>query len=401
MEAIYQHANSSHLSFNVQKGQPLPKVWKSLWEQCEEANERLNSFKTCFPSSNKHIKVANIMKMLAVFQAEIKERNLNSEDEPLREDDCQNCGISKSKQTQLGENYKKRGEMIESHLLRPAPKLFTAEQESKTSGETSNPENTTRTLVQLLPNFSKYDPTKDPFTNMALFEDECSQHNLGSRESCLMMKLWLPAPMSARLTVPIARPAGGQRFWSNDYHWGDESDRVKALIYLVTGEDNLGIDILENLRVTPQDDPWEFTRIFEQAYRLVIDVHNSRPPPALLKSLVNKFSFLDSVTYAAASKEKTVNGIARLVDKYQRDNGLKAALAWQNKDKYGTIFQNQTPIPEDEQPRRWRREPHSFNSERPEEIDKQVEYSAVDSPIDDAVDTTAVVQEASTQNRKN
>ncbi|XP_077113404.1 uncharacterized protein LOC143768645 [Ranitomeya variabilis] len=363
MDAIYQQANESKLNFNVPKGQPLLKVWDSLWQQCESANERLEGHKTCFPKSNAK-SMSNIMKMLTVFQNEVKalkEDSRSSVDRASSEDVCESCGLSKSKLKLLEDNYKRRGKMIE-YLLSMAsspsnmakgkqpsnepdvynekldneetlgskgnskvlqsttfvqPRLYPQER------ETHSTENPTSTLVHLLPNFSKYDPNKDPFSNMSLFEDTCSQHNLGPRESCLMMKLWLPSTMSVRLASPISRPAGGLGFWSGDDHWGDRQDRLKALAFLVTGEDDFGIDILEDLKVTPQDDPWEFSRKFEQAYRLVMGVKDVSLPPAMLKALVNKFTFLDCATRITASKERTVDGIVKIVDKYRRSPHVK------------------------------------------------------------------------------
>ncbi|XP_073513808.1 posterior protein-like [Phyllobates terribilis] len=363
MDAIYQHANESKLNFNVPKGQPLHKVWDSLWQQCEAANERLEGHKTCFPKSNGK-SISNIMKMLTVFQNEVKAQKEDSRpsvNQTSSEDVCEGCGLSKSKLKLLEDNYDRRGKMIE-YLLSMAsypskmvtgkqpfnePYVYNEELDNKeTLGskgnsqvlksttfvqprlypqerETHSRENPTSTLVHLLPNFSKYDPNKDPFSNMSLFEDTCSQHNLGPWESCLMMKLWLPSTMSVRLVSPVSRPAGGLGFWSRDDHWGDGQDRLKALAFLVTGEDDFGIDILEELKVTPQDDPWEFSRKFEQAYRLVMGVKDLSLPPAMLKALVNKFTFLDCATRIAASKERTVDGIVKIVDKYRRSTCVK------------------------------------------------------------------------------
>ncbi|KAM4015302.1 uncharacterized protein ACNLHF_001955 [Anomaloglossus baeobatrachus] len=384
MDAIYQHANESKLNFNVPKGHPLHKVWDSLWQQCEAANERLEGHKSCFPKSNTK-SMANIMKMLTVFKKEVEDRkgdSRSSGDQASSEDVCESCGHSNSKLKLLEDNYDRRGKMIEyllsgenspskmtkgkppsyepyvydeelnnhetkgnSPMLKSTtfvpPRIYPQERETQhreTKGnnpmlqsttfvpprlypqerETRYRENPTGTLVHLLPNFSKYDPNKDPFTNMSLFEDTCSQHSLGPRESCLMMKLWLPSPMSVRLASPVSRPLGGPEFSSRDDHWGDRQDRLKALASMVTGEDDFGIDVLEDLKVTPQDDPWEFSRKFEQAYRLVMGVKDLSLPPAMLKALVNKFTFLDCATRIAASKERTVDGIVKIVDKYRR-----------------------------------------------------------------------------------
>ncbi|XP_056399916.1 uncharacterized protein LOC130294321 [Hyla sarda] len=388
MDAIYQHADESKLNFNVPKGEPLHKVWDSLWEQCEAANERLEGRKTCLPRPNTK-NISNIMKMLTVFQNEVKGRDGQSS----IDDPCKSCGLSKSKQELLENNFNRRGKMIEYLLSRSScqsqvvnpnqlsiyPYVYNEELENEETGgskdysvmpvkssplpvksssmpvtsvpipvkssllpvesspipvkstafvqqspypqerDTQYKESLTNTLVQLLPNFTKYDHNKNPFTNMSVFEDECSQHNLGPRESCLMMKLWLPSQMSARLTSPVGRPEGGPQFWSNEDHWGDRQDRLKALAVLVTGDDDFGIDILEDLKVTPHDDPWEFSRKFEQAYRLVMGHKDSALPPAMLKALVSKFTFLDCATRIAASKERTVDGIVKIVDKYRRN----------------------------------------------------------------------------------
>ncbi|KAM5132312.1 uncharacterized protein ACMZJ9_019117 [Mantella aurantiaca] len=453
MEAVYQHANESRLNYKVPKELPLSQVWDSLWEQCEEANEGSCSQKTCFPRAHK--KLPNIMKMLAVFQAEVKERSSNSENPTSDKDLCVDCGSSKSKQKLLEENFKRRGELIEyllSQTIAPSPineglqrqayqpypyiengagkKSNGAYKGTSFNAGTQRPEvteipitksaslhargpdnlashshaymedvkeedpygkkihgfkpsmaisnqlggyslervslskeNITRTLLDFLTNFTKYDPGKDPFTNMTVFENECSQHNLGPRESCLMMKLWLPSPISARLSAPVASPAGGPQFWSSDYHWGDALDRVKALTHVVTGEDTLGTDILEEFKVTSQDDPWEFAKKFEQAYRLVMAVHDPKPTPAMLKALVNKFSFVDRLTHMAASKEKTIEGVVRQVDSYQRDSGLKAAPLWNNEVKPFREVLMEDSIPRDEQPMRWRR--HTKNHQCP------------------------------------
>lgn len=473
MEPVFQISNKSRLNYKVPKGKPLNQVWNSLWEQCEEANESLSSLKVCFPKANKKVTLANIMKMLAVFQSEVKERSssLNSEIKTPDMDLCENCGSSKSKEKLLEENYKRRGEIIEYLLSSTAPlgtneglkkqiyqphlynedvsvekpngtKEYTTikgtsaiaatqrpevaaipliqpvslatkspsnltfhffnlkedreerkqhgtnihncipnlENTSQLSGysserESKSKENTTRTLANFLTNFTKYDPGKDPITNMFVFENECSQHNLGPRESCLMMKLWLPSQMTARLSAPVASPAGGPQFWSNDHYWGDSLDRVKALTQLVTGEDHLGADILEDLKVTPQDDPWEFARKFEQAYRLVMNVQDPKPPPTLLRALVNKFTYVDRVTHNAASKEKTIDGIVKLVDSYHRDSGLKAAPLWKNEVKPIRDVLMKDSIPKDEQPIRWRKQTHSHqcscsgSCENKEEID--------------------------------
>ncbi|XP_077312734.1 uncharacterized protein LOC143933651 [Lithobates pipiens] len=471
MEPVFQISNESRLNYKVPKGKPLHQVWNSLWEQCEEANEGSSSPKACFPKANKKVMLANIMKMLAVFQSEVKERSSssNSEIKTPDVDLCENCGSSKSKEKLLEENYKRRGEIIEyllsstaplgtneglkkqtfqSHLynedisveksngtkeystikgtsaiaatqrpevaaiplIQPVslatkspsnlafhffnlkedreerkqrgtnihiPNLENTSQLSRysSSREHTSKENTTRTLANFLKNFTKYDPGKDPFTNMFVFESECSQHNLGPRESCLMMKLWLPSQIAARLSAPVASPAGGPQFWSNDHYWGDSLDRVKALTQLVTGEDNLGADILEDLKVTPQDDPWEFARKFEQAYRLVMDVQDPKPPPTLLRALVNKFTYVDRVTHKAASKEKTIEGIVKLVDSYHRDSGLKAAPLWKNEVKPIRDVLMKDSIPKDEQPIRWRNQTHnpqcscSCNCENKEETD--------------------------------
>ncbi|XP_066463256.1 uncharacterized protein [Eleutherodactylus coqui] len=361
MDTILQLANESKLNFNVPKGQPLHNIWNSLWEQCEAANERLQNTAACFPKSNTK-SIANAMKMLTVFQNEIKGRDTisKSSDSPLptfTNDPCESCGLSKSKQKLLENNYDKRGKMIEYLLSQscfpsevakgkqpsyeayvydeqldneepgsskdkrymPKSTAFVQQRPYTQERETQSKENSTKILVQLLSNFTKYDPNKDPFTNMSLFEDECSQHNLGPRESCLMMKLWLPSQMSVRLAPPVARPVGGPQFWSNEGHWGDRQDRLKALVLMVTGDDDFGIDILEDLKVTPQDDPWEFSRKFEQAYRLVMGVKDSSFPPAMLKALVNKFTFLDCATRIAASKERTIDGIVKIVDKFRRN----------------------------------------------------------------------------------
>ncbi|KAM3923197.1 uncharacterized protein RB166_012316 [Leptodactylus fuscus] len=368
MEVIYHHANESKLTFNVPKGEALHKVWSSLWEQCEAANERLEAHRTCFPKSNAKI-MANAMKMLTVFQNEVKGQEANSRSADggsSHEGQCDNCGLSKSKQKLLESNYERRGKMIEYLLSsssgspsvvvkgkQPPHETYGLSYESDDNDEpggsksnnnalkttpyiqqrsdlhekeTPYKPNLTNSLVQLLPNFTKYDPMKDFFTNMSLFEDECTQHSLGSRESCLMMKLWLPSQMSVRLASPVARPAGGPQFWSNESHWGDRQDRLKALASLVTGEDDFGIDILEELKVTFQDDPWEFSRKFEQAYRLVMGIKGPSVPPALLKALVNKFTFLDCATRMAACKEKSVDGIINLVDKYRKTPCTKRTL---------------------------------------------------------------------------
>ncbi|CAN2390028.1 hypothetical protein PRIEUP_LOCUS64 [Pristimantis euphronides] len=365
MDAILQQANESKLNFNVPKGQPLHKIWNTLWEQCEAANEKLESHTTCFPKSNAK-SISNAMKMLTVFQNEIKAREVNSrssDSETFTDDLCESCGQSKSKQKLLEDNYDRRGRVIEYLLSQPSSSPMVAkgkgkqvsyehnvydeelgiEEPSSSKGnrhmsmstafvqerqypqerESQSKENSTNILVQLLSNFTKYDPNKDPYTNMSLFEDECSQHNLGPRESCLMMKLWLPSQISVRLTSPVARPAGGAQFWSSEGHWGDRQDRLKALVFLVTGEDDFGIDILEDLKVTPQDDPWEFSRKFEQAYRLVMGIKDASLPPAMLKALVNKFTFLDCATRIAASKEGTVDGIVKIVDKFKRNPLVK------------------------------------------------------------------------------
>ncbi|XP_073426863.1 uncharacterized protein [Dendrobates tinctorius] len=369
MDTLYQHANESKLNFNVPKGQPLHKVWDSVWQQCESANERLEGQKTCFPKSNAK-SMSNIMKMLTVFQNEVKAQKDNSRSTVYQvssEDVCENCGFSKSKLKFLEDNYNRRGKMID-YLLSMASSpsnMAKAKQHSNESyfydeeldneetlgskgnsqelmstfvqqklypqeRETHSRENPTSTLVHLLPNFSKYDPNKDPFSNMSLFEDACSQHNLGPRESCLMMKLWLPSTMSVRLASPVSRPAGGLGFWSRDDHWGDRQDRLKALAFLVTGEDDFGIDILEELKVTQQDDPWEFSRKFEQAYRLVMGVKDLSLPPSMLKALVNKFTFLDYATRITALKERTVDGIVKVVDKYRRSPHVKQTTMMRN-----------------------------------------------------------------------
>ncbi|XP_068097613.1 uncharacterized protein [Hyperolius riggenbachi] len=250
-----------------------------------------------------------------------------------------------------------------------------------------NKEETTRTLLSLLPNFTKYDPSRDPFANMSTFENECCQYSLGPRESCLMMKLWLPSHMSARLPAPVAGPAGGPQFWSNDNHWGSTSHRVHALTYLVTGDHNLGIETLENMRVTPQDDPYEFARKFEQAFRLVMGVEDPKPPPALLRALVNKFTFLDSVTHIAASKEKDVDSIARLVDRYQKDHGLRPASEWSHVARTSTRRPPlEDPTTDKKQPMERRKEPCSYQGsycERTGNMEDQEETSNQKNPLDD------------------
>lgn len=439
MDAIYQHANESKLNFDVPKGQPIHKIWSALWEQCEAANERLEGHKTCFPKSNTK-SISNIMKMLTVFQNEVKGRGVDSrssDGQTSSDDLCESCGLSKSKQKLLEDNYNRRGKMIEYLLSQssspskvangkepsfepfvhvkeldneapggskgnsPMPKstAFVQQRPYPRERETQYNENPTNTLVQLLPNFTKYDPNKDPFTNMSLFEDECSQHNLGPRESCLMMKLWLPSQMSVRLASPVARPAGGSQFWSNEGYWGDRQDRLKALAFLVTGEDDFGIDILEDLKVTPQDDPWEFSRKFEQAYRLVMGVKDSSLPPAMLKALVNKFTFLDCATRIAASREKTVDGIVKIVDKYRRNPCLKQTAMMMDRFSpnlyQGSMAEDEKPVRMWSQPPQdtrntyvWSGQPQnirSFSNESPEHF--QVESGQ---PMDNRREEDAV-----------
>ncbi|XP_069804235.1 posterior protein-like [Dendropsophus ebraccatus] len=426
MDVIYQQANESKLNFNVPKGGTLHNVWNSLWEQCEAANDRLEGRKTCFPKPNTK-SISNVMKMLTVFQNEVKGRevDLRSSDGQVASGDlCESCGLSKSKQAILEDNYDRRGKMIEYLLSRSSSQVakpnqtflepyvydeelnnlqpagtednspipvksslmsvnsspmpvsstpmpiksspmpiksspmsfnssplpvkstpFVQQRLYPQGRETQYKENPTNSLVQLLPNFTKYDPNKDHFTNMCLFEDECSQHNLGPRESCLMMKLWLPSQMSVRLASPVGRPQGGPQFWSNEGCWGDRQDRLKALAVLVTGDDDFGIDILEDLKVTPQDDPWEFSRKFEQAYRLIMGIKDSTLPPAMLKALVNKFTFLDYATRIAASNERTVDGIVKIVDKYRKSPHVKQTTL----DQFSP---NRRSMAEDERPKR-------------------------------------------------
>lgn len=182
--------------------------------------------------------------------------------------------------------------------------------------------------MKILKDMPTYDPKSDAFHNADVFESYADRFNLIDEQRNHIYNLWLPNHISRRIKKSPYINDQGQEIHC------DAADRLKQLLLCTTADDTPSIDLLDSLKVTINDDPYEFAIKFTKAYALVMNVEAD--DSGLLKAFVKKFRYLDPTSLTIALEKGNIEDVCSFIDKIRRQlklTNIKSKIAVIHNDK--------------------------------------------------------------------